>query len=76
MSKCRTFEVHFSNEDENMIKNFDDLPLVLSAKEAAAALSISRNTMYELLRCGAIHSVRLGNQFRIPKESIKHLLRQ
>lgn len=59
-----------------MVTNYDDLPLVLTAKEAAAALSIGRNTMYELLRCGAIHSVRIGNQFRIPKESIKCLLRQ
>lgn len=59
-----------------MYTSYDNLPLVLTAKEAAIALNIGKNNMYELLRCGAVHSVRIGNQFRIPKESIKHLLRQ
>lgn len=59
-----------------MYTSYDDIPLVLTPKEAATVLSIGKNTMYEMLRCGAIHSVRVGNQYRIPKESIKHLLHQ
>lgn len=58
-----------------MYTSYDDLPLVLTPKEAATILNIGKNTMYELLRCGTIHSVRIGNQFRIPKESIEQLLR-
>lgn len=57
-----------------MFTNYDNLPLMLTAKDAASTLNIGKNTMYELLRCGAIHSVKVGNQYRIPKESIKHLL--
>lgn len=59
-----------------MYTSYDDLPLVLTPKEAASVLNIGKNRIYDLLRCGTIHSVRIGNQFRIPKESIKHLLGQ
>lgn len=58
----------------NMYVNYNDLPLVLTPKEAANVLNIGKNNIYELLRCGAIHSVRVGGQYRIPKEAIKQFL--
>lgn len=54
--------------------SYDDLPLVLTPKQAASALNIGKNNIYELLRCGAIYSVRVGGQYRIPKEAIKQFL--
>lgn len=58
----------------SIYKSYDDLPLVLTPKQAASVLNISKNNIYELLRCGAVHSVRVGGQYRIPKESIKQFL--
>lgn len=31
---------------------------------------IGRNTAYELIRCGKIHSIRINKQLRIPKQSV------
>lgn len=33
-------------------------------------LNIGRNTAYELIRCGQIHSIRVGRQLRIPKQAV------
>ncbi|MCM1149027.1 MAG: helix-turn-helix domain-containing protein [Butyricicoccus sp.] len=59
-----------------MYTSYDDLPLALTPKQAASILNIGKNNMYELLRSGAVHSVRVGGQYRIPKEAIKQLLSQ
>lgn len=59
-----------------MYTSYDNLPLVLTPKQAASVLNIGKNNIYELLRCGTVHSVRVGGQYRIQKESIKQLLRQ
>lgn len=57
-----------------MYTSYDNLPLTLSVKETAEILGVSTNNVYELLRCDVIHSVRIGNQYRIPKEAIKQYL--
>ena len=44
--------------------------LLLSPAEAAAHLSIGRSKVYELLRAGAIQSVRIGACRRIPATAI------
>ena len=44
-----------------------DYPDVLLPEECMAVLSVGRNTMYTLLKSGAISSVRVGKQYRIPK---------
>ena len=50
--------------------SFDDLPLTLRVEELMLILNIGRNTAYELIRCGKIHSVRIGKQLRIPKQAL------
>ncbi len=42
------------------------LKLLLTADEAARALSIHRSTLYELLMCGDIPSIKIGRARRIP----------
>jgi excisionase family DNA binding protein len=47
-----------------------DLPLLLSAPEAAQLLSLSRAKVLDLANQGEIPSVRLGRSVRIPRESL------
>lgn len=47
-----------------------ELPLVLSVDELASLLNIGRNTAYNLVRSGQIHSIRIGHQIRIPRNSL------
>lgn len=53
-----------------MFTDFDALPIALSVQQAAEVLHISRNTAYELVRCGKLHSIKVGKQYRIPKASL------
>lgn len=46
------------------------LPLFLTVYEAAELLRLKRSTAYELIRRGAIPSIRLGRFIRIPRSSI------
>lgn len=48
----------------------EDLPLTLRVEDLMSILGIGRNTAYELIRCGAIRSIRVGKQLRIPKQAI------
>jgi excisionase family DNA binding protein len=49
---------------------FDDLPEMVLVEEAAAFLRISRNAAYELVKSGALRSVRYGRCIRIPKQAL------
>ncbi len=51
-------------------RSFDDLPLTLRVEDLMPILGIGRNTAYELVRCGKIHSIRIGRQLRIPKSAL------
>lgn len=58
-----------------MIKRaFDVLPLALTVDEAAKALRVGRNTVYNLVRAGRIRSVRIGRKIRIPREALYEYL--
>ena len=54
--------------------SLEDLPLVLRVEDLLPILSIGRNTAYELVRCGRIRSIRVGNQIRIPKDAVIEFL--
>ncbi len=56
--------------------SFDDLPLTLWVEELMPILGIGRNTAYELVRSGQIRSVRIGRQFRVPKDAVLDFLTQ
>ena len=62
--------------DQNRtIRNFNDLPMVLSVEDLRSVLSISRNTAYQLIRSGQIRSVKIGSKgIRIPREAIVEFL--
>lgn len=53
---------------------FDDLPDVLTAREARAYLRLGRNALYTALQDGTIRSVRLGQKFLVPKAAVREFL--
>ncbi|MBE6678254.1 MAG: helix-turn-helix domain-containing protein [Ruminococcaceae bacterium] len=58
-------------------KCYEELPIVLSAKEIAAALCISRSGAYGLLKSEGFPSVRVGNRVMVGKAAfIKWLERE
>jgi excisionase family DNA binding protein len=57
-----------------MPERIEDLPLVLTVEEVAAALRVSRTTAYEGVRTGEIPSVRIGRSIRIPRHMLASYL--
>ena len=49
-------------------KNYEDLPLTLSAPEVGEALGISRAAAYELARSKGFPSIRIGTRILVPKD--------
>jgi excisionase family DNA binding protein len=43
---------------------------LLTAEEAAARLKIPRKAVYELVRTGALRSVRIGRRLRFPESAL------
>lgn len=54
----------------NNYKCVDDLPLVMSVEVVAAVLGIGKNTAYDLVRAEKIKTVKVGRQYRIPKDAL------
>ncbi|MHB1930353.1 MAG: helix-turn-helix domain-containing protein [Acidimicrobiales bacterium] len=48
----------------------EDGPLVLTVEEAGQLLGISRGLAYELVRRGAIPSLRLGRRLVVPRRRL------
>jgi excisionase family DNA binding protein len=56
--------------------NEDEFPQLLTAKDIAGLLRISRSQAFELLRNGDISSYRLGRNVRVRKEDVLKYLQQ
>ena len=52
---------------ESKFKNYDDLPLTLTAPEVSEALGISRAAAYELVRSKGFPHMRIGTRILVPK---------
>ena len=53
---------------ESKYKNYDDLPLTLTAPEVGEALGISRAAAYELVRSNGFPHMRIGTRILVPKD--------
>ena len=53
---------------ESNFKNYDDLPLTLTAQEVGEALGISRAAAYELVRSKGFPHMRIGNRIVVPRD--------
>ena len=49
---------------------FNNYPDVLTVKQVCEMLNIGKNNAYELIRSGAIKSIVIGRQIRVPKENV------
>lgn len=50
-------------------KDFLEMPMVLSVVDIADTLAIGRCKAYTLVNSGVIKSLKIGNTYRIPRES-------
>lgn len=57
-------------------KSFEAMPFVLKVEDIADTLEIGRNKAYSLVATGKIKALKLGNHYRIPKESFIKFLRE
>ena len=53
---------------ESKFKNYDDLPLTLTAQEVGEALGISRAAAYELVRSKGFPRMKIGTRILVPKD--------
>lgn len=51
-------------------KDFDQLPLVMDVAELADILKIGINNAYQLVRSESVKSLRIGRQYKIPKQAL------
>lgn len=54
--------------------SFDELPMVLTVKDVAAALNIGYNSAYELVRSDQIKCIRIGKTYRVLKDELRQFL--
>ena len=46
-------------------------PLLYRVEEAAEALRVGRTVVYELIRCGALRTVKVGTRRLVPVEAVR-----
>lgn len=56
--------------------SLQDLPLVLTVEDLMELLNIGRNTAYEIVRSGQIRSIRVGKNYRIPRDAVEEFLQK
>ena len=56
---------------DNSDRLYDD---VLTVKGLMDYLAIGKNTAYELLKSGKIKHIKIGRNYKIPKESLREYL--
>lgn len=54
---------------------FKEYPDVMDVRQASALLGVSTKTVYKLIDAGALSSLKVGREFRIPKLNIMRYLR-
>ncbi|MCL2199094.1 MAG: helix-turn-helix domain-containing protein [Defluviitaleaceae bacterium] len=54
-----------------MLENYPD---IIEVPDLCNLLNICKNTAYGLLRAGKIHAFKVGNTWKIPLQSVKHIV--
>lgn len=50
-------------------QTFDSMPFVISVSDVADTLRIGRNAAYSLISSGQIRAIKIGKQYRVPRDS-------
>ena len=61
---------------ESIIKNYDELPLFLNAKNLSKVLGLSESSVYELMHEKGFPSVRIGKRFIVPRDDLKRWMEE
>lgn len=48
--------------------------LLLRVEEVAELLDVGRTTVYALIKCGDLHSVKIGGSRRVPSTALQNYL--
>ena len=54
---------------------FEQIPEIMTLKECQHILKVGKNTMLELLHESRIEGFKIGNRWKIPKESVVEFIR-
>jgi len=49
---------------------FKEYPDVMDVRQVSKLLGVSTKTVYRLLRVGALDSLKIGREFRVPKVNV------
>ena len=61
---------------KEIFKSYEELPLMLSVPEMAAALGISRAGAYELARSEGFPALRIGTRIVIPTDELREWIKR
>ena len=61
---------------KEIFKSYEELPLMLSVPEMAAALGISRAGAYELAQSEGFPALRIGTRIVIPKDELREWIKR
>lgn len=50
-------------------RSFENMPFVINVIDVADTLRIGRNAAYALINSGQLKAVRVGKQYRVPKDN-------
>ena len=57
------------------ITMYENIPEIMTLRECRDILRIGKNTMLELLHEGRIEGFKVGNRWKIPKESLVEFIK-
>ena len=54
---------------------YNNIPEIMTVKECCAILKVGKNTMLEMLNNRIIDGFKIGDRWKIPKESVVEFIR-
>ena len=54
---------------------YNNIPEIMTVKECCAILKVGKNTMLEMLNNRILDGFKIGNRWKIPKESVVEFIR-
>ena len=54
---------------------YENIPEIMTLRECQELLKVGKNTMLELIHSGELSAFRIGNRWKITKESVLEFIR-
>lgn len=59
-----------------IVRNVEDLPLVLTPRDLQLLLGLSKNTIYSLLKSKNFPAFKVGKQYRVSQEAFANWMKK